>query len=42
MLAMAEYQLKDYEAASETFKKYYQTYPQGVYAENLTEIPEIR
>ena len=29
MLAMAEYQLKDYEAASETFKKYYQTYPQG-------------
>lgn len=36
MLAMAEYQLKDYEAASETFKKYYQTYPQGVYAETAS------
>lgn len=33
MLAMAEYYLKDYEAASQTFKKYYQTYPQGSYAE---------
>lgn len=36
MLAMAEYQFKDYEAASETFKKYYQTYPQGVYAETAS------
>lgn len=36
MLAMSEYQLKDYEAASETFKKYYQTYPQGVYAETAS------
>lgn len=36
MLAMTEYQLKDYEAASETFKKYYQTYPQGVYAETAS------
>ena len=36
MLAMAEYQLKDYEAASETFKKYYRTYPQGVYAETAS------
>lgn len=36
MLAMAEYHLKDYEAASETFKKYYQTYPQGVYAETAS------
>lgn len=36
MLAMVEYQLKDYEAASETFKKYYQTYPQGVYAETAS------
>ena len=36
MLARAEYQLKDYEAASETFKKYYQTYPQGVYAETAS------
>ena len=33
MLAMAEYSLKDYQAASETFKKYYQTYPRGQYAE---------
>ena len=33
MLAMAEYELRDYEAASEAFKKYYQTYPQGYYAE---------
>ena len=33
MLAMSEYRLKDYEAASETFKKYYQTYPNGDYAE---------
>ena len=33
MLAMAEYGLKDYQTASETFKKYYQTYPRGQYAE---------
>ena len=33
MLAMAEYCDRDYESASETFKKYYQTYPKGVYAE---------
>ncbi len=33
MLAMSEYGVKDYEAASETFKKYYQTYPKGDYAE---------
>jgi outer membrane assembly lipoprotein yfiO len=33
MLAMAEYRLHDYEAASEAFKKYYQTYPRGYYAE---------
>ena len=33
MLAMGEYGLNDYEAASETFKKYYQTYPRGRYAE---------
>ena len=36
MLAMAEYNLKDYEAASETFKKYFQTYPQGTYAESAS------
>ena len=34
MLAMAEYGLKDYETASEYFKKYYSSYPKGVYAEN--------
>lgn len=33
MLAMSEYMQKDYEASSETFKKYYQTYPRGTYAE---------
>ena len=33
MLAMSEYSQKDYEAASETFKKYYQSYPRGYYAE---------
>ena len=33
MLAMAEYCDLDYESASETFKKYYQTYPKGIYAE---------
>ncbi len=34
MLAMAEYGLKDYETASEYFKKYYAIYPKGQYAEN--------
>ena len=34
MLAMAEYCSKDYEGAAETFKKYYQSYPKGYYAEN--------
>ena len=38
MLAMAEYGLKDYQAASETFKKYYQTYPRGQYAEMARSI----
>lgn len=33
MLAMAKYGLRDYQAASEAFKKYYQTYPNGDYAE---------
>ncbi|ATV51747.1 outer membrane protein assembly factor BamD [Prevotella intermedia] len=33
MLAMAEYGLRDYQAASEAFKRYYQTYPNGEYAE---------
>ena len=33
MLAMAEYYDRDYESASLTFKKYYQTYPKGIFAE---------
>ena len=36
MLGMAEYLSHDYEAASATFKKYYQTYPKGVYAEQAS------
>ena len=34
MLAMSEYGMKDYETASEYFKKYYSSYPKGAYAEN--------
>jgi outer membrane protein assembly factor BamD len=33
MLGMAEYMSRDYESASATFKKYHQTYPKGIYAE---------
>ena len=33
MLAMAQYNNQDYEAASETFKKYVSSYPRGIYAE---------
>lgn len=33
MLAMAEFKSKDYETAAEYFKKYYKSYPKGVYAE---------
>lgn len=33
MLAMAQYLGKDYESAATTFKKYYSSYPKGVYAE---------
>ena len=33
MLAMAEYCDKDFESASATFKKYYQSYPKGEFAE---------
>jgi outer membrane protein assembly factor BamD len=36
MLGMAEYMSKDFESASATFKKYYQTYPKGAYAEQAT------
>ncbi len=33
MLAMAEYCIRDYETASETFKRYVKSYPRGIYAE---------
>ena len=33
MLAVAQYLGKDYESAAATFKKYYSSYPKGVYAE---------
>lgn len=33
MLAMAEYSDRDYESASATFKKYFSSYPKGIYAE---------
>ena len=33
MLAMAEYNSKDYETAAQYFKKYFQSYPKGKYAE---------
>ncbi len=34
MLAMAEYCDGDYESASATFKKYFSSYPKGIYAEH--------
>lgn len=34
MLAMAQYMSMDFESASQTFKRYYQTYPKGYYAES--------
>lgn len=34
MLAMSEFGMKDYETASEYFKKYFSSYPKGRYAEN--------
>jgi outer membrane protein assembly factor BamD len=33
MLAMTEYCMKDYQTASDYFKKYYQTYPKGRFSE---------
>ena len=33
MLAMSEYNSKDYEGAATTFKKYFASYPKGMYAE---------
>lgn len=34
MLGMAQYNDQDYESASDTFKRYYASYPKGVYAES--------
>lgn len=34
MLAMSQYMNKDYESASETFQKFFTTYPKSIYAEN--------
>ena len=34
MLGMAQYLNKEYDLAAQTFKKYYSSYPKGVYAEN--------
>ena len=36
MLGMSEYMNRDYESASETFKKYFKTYPGGHYAEQAS------
>lgn len=36
MLAMAEYCSGDYESASATFKKYFTSYPKGIYAEQAS------
>ena len=33
MLAISDYMIRDYATASEYFKKYYQSYPKGAYAE---------
>ena len=36
MLAMAQYMSRDYESASQTFKKYGSSYPKGIYAEKAS------
>lgn len=36
MLAMSEYGSRDYESAAATFKKYYASYPKGLYAEEAS------
>ena len=36
MLGMSEYKSSDFESASATFKKYFQTYPKGIYAEEAS------
>lgn len=51
MLAQAEFQNRDYETASNYFKKYYQSYPKGIYVEQARyyaalalyrQIPDVR
>lgn len=51
MLAQAEFGNRDYETASNYFKKYYQTYPKGIYVEQsryysalslYKQIPDVR
>ena len=36
MLAMAQYGNQDYESAAQAFKKYYSSYPKGIYAEEAS------
>lgn len=36
MLGMSQYLTRDYESASQTFKKYYSSYPKGIYAEQAS------
>lgn len=36
LLGMAQYGNRDYESASSTFKKYYATYPKGIFAEQAS------
>ena len=36
LLGMAQYCNRDYEAASATFRKYYSSYPKGLFAENAS------
>ena len=51
MLAQAEFENRDYETASNYFKKYYQSYPKGIYVEQARyyaalalyrQIPDVR
>ncbi len=51
MLAQSEFGLHDYETAANYFKKYYQTYPKGIFAEQArfysalslyNEVPDVR
>lgn len=51
MLALSEYNSRDYESASSYFKKYFQSYPKGIYVESARyysamslykQIPDVR